>query len=441
MRQAFRTPGFPRLFVGLTASMFGDSLMLIVLSMWVKTLTGSNSAAGLTFLWMTAPALLAPVLGYVVDRVPRRTFLVAANVASAAMMLPLLLVHDAGDVWIVYAVAFCYGISFIVVPAALNGLLKDMLAEEVLVEANASLGLTREGLRLVGPMVGAATFSLVGGGTVAMVDALTFLVAAAAIAGLRVRETAHDEPREPQRWWVEVAEGASYIGRTPLLLHPTVALGLALLVIGFAESAVYAVVEAFDQPVTFVGPLLTVQGAGAVLAGLVASRVVRRIGEPTTIVVGLALTTVGLAGIVVAATVWQLLVTVLVLGMGIPLIFVAFNTLVQRQTPSRLMGRVSASVEVLVTTPQAISIGVGALLVSVLDYRTVFALMAVGTLMSGGYLATSLRARLGTPTPSADPADGAAIPGTVLPEPPGVMQPVPGDLDGPAATAPRSGTS
>ena len=441
MRQAFRTPGFPRLFVGLTASMFGDSLMLIVLSMWVKTLTGSNSAAGLTFLWMTAPALLAPVLGYVVDRVPRRTFLVAANVASAAMMLPLLLVHDAGDVWIVYAVAFCYGISFIVVPAALNGLLKDMLAEEVLVEANASLGLTREGLRLVGPLVGAATFSLVGGGTVAMVDALTFLVAAAAIAGLRVRETAHDEPREPQRWWVEVAEGASYIGRTPLLLHPTVALGLALLVIGFAESAVYAVVEAFDQPVTFVGPLLTVQGAGAVLAGLVASRVVRRIGEPTTIVVGLALTTVGLAGIVVAATVWQLLVTVLVLGMGIPLIFVAFNTLVQRQTPSRLMGRVSASVEVLVTTPQAISIGVGALLVSVLDYRTVFALMAVGTLMSGGYLATSLRARLGTPTPSADPADGAAIPGSVLPEPPGVMQPVPGDLDGPAATAPRSGTS
>ena len=36
MRNAFRTPGFPRLFAGLAASMFGDSLMLIVLSMWVK---------------------------------------------------------------------------------------------------------------------------------------------------------------------------------------------------------------------------------------------------------------------------------------------------------------------------------------------------------------------------------------------------------------------
>ena len=79
MRNAFRTPGFPRLFTGLAASMFGDSLMLIVLSMWVKTLTGSNGAAGLTFLWMTAPSLLAPVLGMVVDRVPRRRFLVVGN--------------------------------------------------------------------------------------------------------------------------------------------------------------------------------------------------------------------------------------------------------------------------------------------------------------------------------------------------------------------------
>ena len=119
---------------------------------------------------MTAPALLAPLLGYVVDRVPRRTFLVVAEPrCPPLMMLPLLLVHDAGDVWIVYAVAFCYGISFVVVPAALNGLLKDMLAEDVLVEANASLGVTREALRLVGPLIGAATFALVGGGAVAMV--------------------------------------------------------------------------------------------------------------------------------------------------------------------------------------------------------------------------------------------------------------------------------
>ena len=166
IRAAFRVPGFARLFGGLAASMVGDSLMLIVLSLWVKTLTGSNGAAGLTFLAMTSPALVAPLLGYVVDRVPRRTFLVWANLASAVAMLPLLRVHDAGDVWIVYAVAFCYGVSFVVVPAALNGLLKDMLPEEVLVDVNSSLSITREVLRLGGPLVGATLFALVGGYTV-----------------------------------------------------------------------------------------------------------------------------------------------------------------------------------------------------------------------------------------------------------------------------------
>ena len=149
IRAAFRTPGFSRLFAGLAASMFGDTLMLIVLSMWVKTLTGSNGAAGVTFLWMTVPALFAPAFGYVVDRVPRRQFLVVANLASALMMLPLLLVRDAGDVWIIYAVAFCYGISFVLVPAALNGLLKDLLADDVLVDANASLSINSEAFRLV----------------------------------------------------------------------------------------------------------------------------------------------------------------------------------------------------------------------------------------------------------------------------------------------------
>ena len=139
-RAAFRTPGFALLYGGLAASMLGDSLMLIVLSLWVKTLTHSNGAAGLTFLWLTLPALVAPVFGYVVDKFPRRPFLVVANLLSAVAVLPLLLVHDAGDVWIIYAVAFLYGVSFVVVPAALNGLLKDLLPAEVLVDANAIAG-------------------------------------------------------------------------------------------------------------------------------------------------------------------------------------------------------------------------------------------------------------------------------------------------------------
>ena len=40
----------------------GDSVMLLVFSIWVKTITGSNALAGLTFLFMVIPALVAPLL-------------------------------------------------------------------------------------------------------------------------------------------------------------------------------------------------------------------------------------------------------------------------------------------------------------------------------------------------------------------------------------------
>ena len=107
----------------------------------------------------------------------------------------------------------------------------------------------------------------------------------------------------------------------------------------------------------------------------------------------------------------------------LPLIFVAFSTLLQKQTPSRLMGRVSASVEVLTTTPQALSIGVGALLVGILDYRGIFALMTVGTLAGAGYLAVVLRGQLGRTLAVTEADETTTIP--ALPEPLPTVPPLP----------------
>src|SRR6478752_3334582 len=188
MKEAFRQRGFPLLFAGLFTSMLGDSLMLIVLAIWVKSLTGSNGAAGLTFFFMAIPALAAPVAGMFVDRAKRRTVLIWGNLATALCMAPLLLVHDKDQVWIIYIVAFLYGVSWVVLPGALNGLLKEMLPEDLLVDANASLATTKEALRLFGPLLGAGLYAWGGGGVVAVIDAATFVAAAVAVGLLKVRE-------------------------------------------------------------------------------------------------------------------------------------------------------------------------------------------------------------------------------------------------------------
>ena len=395
MRKAFQQTGFTRLFAGLTTSMLGDSVMLLVLSMWVKTLTGSNGAAGLTFFWMMIPALFAPLYGMYIDRIKRKPLLVWGNVISALMVLPLLVVRDAGDVWIVYVVAFLYGISFVVLPAGLNGLLKEMIPDDLLVEANSSLQTTKEGFRLIGPLVGAALFGMFGGGAVAVVDSLSFLVAALIIASIPLREKAPE--RIEQHWWHEMTGGIKHLAHEPVLRHTLVAFALMLIVIGFTEASIYAVLDFFGKPPTFAGVVVTVQGVGAIAGGLTTSRWVRRLGEAGTVTVGMALLAVGLAIVALTSTLWVTLAAVVVLGYSLPLTFIAFMTMLQRRTPHALMGRVSAAVETVMGAPQAVSLALGALLVTLLDYHVIFAIMAAFTGAAVVYLLISLRGKVFRP--------------------------------------------
>lgn len=392
------------LFIGTTTSMFGDSVMLLVFSMWVKELTGSNARAGLTFFWMVLPSLAAPLLGGPIDRVRRRPLLVWGNLASAVMLLPLVLVRDAGQVWIIWSVAFLYGVSFVVLPAGLNGLVKLLVPDDELVDANASLRTVREGLRLIGPLVGAGLYAGLGGGAVALVDALSFAVAALLVARIRVDEpNPGDQPMGS--YWAELDTGARHLAAERVLKHVLVAFATMLLVLGFAEASLYAVLDAFGRPVEFAGVLVAIEGVGAVAGGLTVSRLVRRYSEPGTVAIGLGL--LGLSFAVVAATSAPavLLAAVVLLGFSIPVLFVAYTTLVQRRTPQRLMGRVGTALEVVLGAPQAISLAVGAALVQVLDYRTIFALMAAATGLGGVHLL----ARLGRSAFTPDAALGAVV--------------------------------
>jgi MFS family permease len=406
MRRAFSHPGFGRLYAGLTTSAFGDSVMLLVLSIWVKTLTGSNAKAGLTFFFMMIPALVAPVLGAGVDRVRRKPLLVWGNLASALVVLPLLAVRSAADVWVIWTVAFLYGISFVVIPAGVNGLLKELLPDEHLVDANSALQTTKEAFRLIGPLIGAAVFAVVGGGAVALIDAASFVVAAVVIAAIDLGE---ERPaRDDTHLWHQTTAGLRHLAEDRVLRHVLVGFGVMLLVVGFTEASIYALLDGFGKPATFAGVIVTVQGVGAVAGGLTSNLVIRRVGEVAGTVIGMAVMAAGVLVVAATTSLGVVLASVVVVGASIPLLFVAVTTLVQRRTPKPIMGRVSMAVEVIMGAPQALSLAVGALLVSVLSYRVIFALIGAFTAAGAVYVASLLsgeiREEWGGDTTHAPPA-------------------------------------
>ena len=407
MKAAFAQPGFRRLFAGLSTSMLGDSIMLLVLSIWVKTLTGSSAMAGFTFFFMCLPAIFAPLAGAWLDRVRRKPLLVWGNVASAVAVLPLLLVRDEGDVWIIWSVAMLYGVSFVVLPAGLNGLLKELMPEELLVDANSSLQTIKESYRLFGPLLGAALFAWTGGWLVALVDVASFLVAAAVIASIPVSEEVPEH--EGGTFWTQLTGGVRHLVGDRILGHMLVGFGLTMLVLGFCESAIFALTDHFGKSATFVSVLVSVQGIGAVVGGLSSPRVVRRLGEVGAGVLGLVL--LGTSAIAMAASpsVGWVLASITIFGVSLPILVVAYMTLLQRRTPQRLMARVSVAAEVVMSVPSAASLALGALLVTVVDWRLIFAVIGVVTLAGAGHVAFWLRDVVRDPSAAAvatDPLPG-----------------------------------
>jgi MFS family permease len=384
MRRLFRIRNVRVFVVGWTASVFGDWAMFIVLGVWTKDLTGSNSAAGLVFFALALPSLFSPFAGLVVDRLPRRPLLMWTYAAEAVVVLSLLFVHDRGDVWIIYAVTVFYGAAGTFAASARSALLTVMVPQELLGESNGVLQTLREGLRLIAPLVGALIYASVGGGAVAILDSASFVAVVIALALIRLEEPRFE--REEQHFVTELLAGVRHVFATLPLRQIVLATGVCLLVVGFSETLIFAVLdEGLHRPASFFGVLSSLQGVGAIAGGVTAARVMRRIGDVKLVGLGMGLFAVGDLSFV-SHSLPLVLAGIACAGAGIAWLIVGYITAIQVRTPLRLQGRVLSASDTLVNTPQTISIALGALLTTLIDYRILVVLMAVVTAMAGAFL-------------------------------------------------------
>jgi MFS family permease len=363
------------LITGQTLSTIGDRAMFLVFAIWAKTLTGSNAAGGLAFLAIVGPTVLAPLGGVLVDRLPRRPLMIATDAILGVGVLLLMFVHDRSDVWLLYAVAVLYGAGYCVFAAAQSAFLTVMLPRELLGDANAIFQTVGEGARLFAPLAGAALFAAAGGGAVAVLDAATFAMSLLCLVALRVRE--RPEPRLEQHLWAELTAGARHILASGTLRRIVTTVAVAMLVIGFSETFMFAVIDqGLHQPPSFFGVLSTVQGVGAIAGGVTASAALRRLGDERIAGLGMALFGCGELALIVP-NLGVVLAGLIVAGVGLPWAIVGFTTAVQRRTPAALQGRVYAATDALVTTPQMLSIACGAALSTLVDYRMMILATAV----------------------------------------------------------------
>jgi len=361
---------------GLAFSVVGSSAMLLVAGIWVKTLTGSSSAAALVSVCVYAPSLLGPLGGLIADRVRQQRLLIGVNVAAAAGVSTLLLVSSRDSIWLIYVVMLGYGCSLVITDPAETALFTRMFSAEVRVRTNGVRLALQEAGRLVSPLLGAAVFVAVGGGAVAGIDAVTFLIAAAATAMLVIpHETVRDQAPEVS-WRAEVAAGLAHLWHTPALRRATILAAAPIVVSGLLVAAQYSMVtEGLHRSPAFIGVLASLLGAGSVAASLLSGRLIDRFGELAVITAGavnfVAATALAGAGVLPLA-----LAAALLAGFALPWSLLGIVCLGQRLSAISLQGRVSAAITLLVFGPQPITQAIGAALITRLSYHVVYAMVA-----------------------------------------------------------------
>ncbi|MFJ9945170.1 MFS transporter [Streptomyces erythrochromogenes] len=369
--------------LGVVVSGFGTTAMWLVAGIWVKSLTGSDSLAALTVFAMWAPVLAGPVLGVLADRLPRRALLVAACLVMAVLLPALCLVDSAGRVWLLFAVLLVYGICGTLHEAAEAALVANAVDVRLLGDFNGLRMTAGESMKLLAPLAGAALFTRFGGASVALLDAVTFALAAGLFLLVRVDRDAPEPMAAGAGGFARALEGGRQLWGSPVLRPLVSAAAAVMFLAGINGAVVYAVADdVLGRPPAYVGVLYAVQGAGSVLSGLVAGPLLRRMPVRVFTAAGTALFALGCGARALPYEAAALAGSALI-GAGLPCVLIAALTTVQREVPDSVVGRTAATANTLVFVPNALALALGAGLVALVDVTLLLpALTAAGLAVS-----------------------------------------------------------
>ena len=352
-----------RLWGGTLVSLFGDWFNTLALYRLVLDLTGSETALGGVFLTKLLPlALASPVAGVLADRLDRRKLMIGADLVRAAIVLGFLLVRDAGDLWLLYALASAQiAVSAAFTPAK-NAVLPVITKEGELLTANALLSATWSVMLAVGAAAGGPVVDAFGTDVVFWLDAGTYLVSAVFIARIRLPARTPDRGTGGvvRAGLGQIVEGWRYLRERPAVGR--IAFAKATWAVG-GGGLVLALALIGDRlfpsaGTTGIGVLFAARGLGTGLGPVLARSLFRDARRwPAVLGACVVVSAVAYAGVAVAGDVrWAIVALVVLAHAASGANWVLSTTLLQDRAEDRYRGRVFATDWLLVTLVQSVSI-------------------------------------------------------------------------------------
>lgn len=269
--------GFSFVWLGQFVSMIGTGMTRFALTIWAWQVTGQATALALVGFFSFAPVVLfSPLAGAIVDRVSRKTVMIASDLAAGLSTVVVLVLHTAGllEIWHLYAAGFFAGAFESFQFPAYSAAITTMVDKKHYTRANAMLGLAGSASGILAPMLAGTLLVLIGIDRIMMIDIGTFLFAIAMLIFVSIPDPERDTSaaRGPGGLFRESVFGFKYIFANRSLT------GLQLIFfsinfiapLGFAVLAPMILARSGDNELA----LATVQmafGLGGVVGGVILS--------------------------------------------------------------------------------------------------------------------------------------------------------------------------
>jgi MFS family permease len=362
-----------------------DGVLWVALPLLAVQLTRSPLLIAGVTVAARLPWLLAPVAGAFADRLDRRQSMVRVNLVRTVLLggLALAVAADVATLAMLYAVAVLLGVAETLFDTSAQSLLPALVPRDDLTRANSRLyAVELVANTFIGPPLGGllaaaglavafgvqAAAYLVGAGCLALIVGSFRAAGAGPVGSTRLRD--------------EIAEGAGFVWRHPVLRPLAIMLGIENMAYAaaFAVFVLYAVAPGpMGLSEAGYGILTATLGVGSLLGTWLAVPAERRLGRVRTLVVSVFLT--GGSLVVPALTANAVLVgaSFVVSGVAIVLWNVVTVSLRQRITPDRLLGRMNAAYRLVGWGTMPVGAALGGFLAEALGLRPTFVVAAVLT--------------------------------------------------------------
>lgn len=350
-------PDFLKLWGGQTISALGSHITdggLPLLA--VITLKANASQMGLLSALGGIPVLLFSLAaGVWVDRLRRRPLMIAADVGRALVLATIPLAASLGRLSIgqIYVVIMLTGLLTVIFNTAYRSYLPALVEQEHIVEGNSKLSLSESAAEVVGPGLTGFLVQTITAPLAILFDALSFLVSVVTLGAIRKPEPPPLAEEERQPLLQEAAAGLGMIASQPVLRTLTVVEAVRNF-FGSFIGVLYALYAIRILAITpfWMGVSIGVGGASSLIGALLAERAVRRLGLGRAMVSAIWFDLLFLLIIPLAGSFPPFGLALLILAQTGDIFgtIYAINAISLRQaiSPPRFLGRVNASMELVI---------------------------------------------------------------------------------------------